>query len=61
MTWDEKAMESLSVSEVMLIFILNFVFIPFITIMHCLCKDMPVLALDILCDNDCIIKRNTVD
>lgn len=46
--------------ETMLIFIKSFVLIiPIIMIMHCLCKDMEIWVLGILCDNDCIIKRNT--
>lgn len=41
------------------IFIMNFVLIILIImIMHCLCKDI-IWVLGILCDNDCIIKRNT--
>lgn len=44
----------------MLIFIKNFVsIIPIIMIMHCLCKDITIWVLGILCDNDCVIKRNT--
>lgn len=44
---------------IVLIFTENFVFIiPFIMVMHCLCKDIK-WVLGILCDNDCVIKRNT--
>lgn len=55
-----KWREGLDMSkEMVLIFTKSFVLIsPIIMVMHCLCKDIK-WVLGILCDNDCVIKRNS--